>query len=121
MESVSRTSFKRDRENHPGVTGEELYLHAEQLAKNEGLIDHFMGVGNNRGNYIGHSIGLEIDENPVLGLGYKDHLPEGAIITIEPKFMIPGFGSVMIEDDILITKTGNEVLSTLDRELFYVD
>lgn len=104
----------------PGVTGEELYLHAEQLAKNEGLIDHFMGVGNNRGNYIGHSIGLEIDENPVLGLGFKDRLPEGAIITIEPKFMIPGFGSVMIEDDILITKSGNEILSTLDRELFFV-
>ncbi|MCM3566940.1 Xaa-Pro peptidase family protein [Neobacillus mesonae] len=105
----------------PGVTGEELYLYSEKLAKKEGLDENFMGVGNNRGQYIGHSIGLEIDEEPVLGIGYKQPLPAGAIVTIEPKFMVPGLGSVMVEDDILITNTGNEILSTLDRELFYID
>ncbi|WP_423335462.1 M24 family metallopeptidase [Neobacillus sp. 19] len=105
----------------PDVTGEELYLFAEQLAKEQGLLENFMGTGNSRGSYIGHSIGLEIDEDPVLGLGFTQPLPEGAVITIEPKFMIPGLGSVMIEDDILITKSGYEILSTLNRELFYVD
>ncbi|MFJ7726465.1 M24 family metallopeptidase [Neobacillus sp. NPDC097160] len=105
----------------PGVTGEELYLFAEQLAKNEGLLENFMGVGNSRGKYIGHSIGLEIDEDPVLGLGFTQPLPDGAVITIEPKFMVPGLGAVMIEDDILITKTSYEILSTIDRELFYTE
>lgn len=105
----------------PGVTGEQLYLYAEQLAKNNGMLESFMGVNNSRGAYIGHSIGLEIDEDPVLGLGFTQPLPSGAVITIEPKFMVPGLGSVMIEDDILITENGYEILSTIDRDLYYVN
>lgn len=103
----------------PGVTGEELYLHAEKKAVELGYVEHFMGVGDSRGAYIGHSIGLEIDEDPVLGLGFHEPLPEGAIITIEPKFMVPGLGAVMVEDDVLITKTGYEILSPIEHELFY--
>ncbi|MGG0720352.1 Xaa-Pro peptidase family protein [Robertmurraya massiliosenegalensis] len=105
----------------PGVTGEELFLHAEKLAEQKGYLDHFMGVGNNRGSYIGHAIGLELDEDPVLGLGFQEPLPEGAVITLEPKFMIPGFGSVMVEDDILLTSSGHEVLGSLEHDLFYHD
>lgn len=104
----------------PGVTGEELYLLAEELAQKSGLSDNFMGVGSERGAYIGHSIGLEIDEWPVLGAGARDPLPPGAVVTIEPKFMVPGLGGVMVEDDILVTPSGHEVISSLERELFYV-
>lgn len=103
----------------PGVTGEELYLLAEKLAEKNNLKEYFMGIENNRGNYIGHSIGLEIDEDPVLGFGHTQPLPEGAVVTIEPKFMVPGLGSVMVEDDILLTKSGYEILSTLNRDLFW--
>jgi Xaa-Pro dipeptidase len=102
----------------PGVTGEELYFVAEGLAKDMGLVDNFMGVGSERGTYIGHSIGLEVDEWPVLGAGYREPLPAGAVITIEPKFMVPGQGAVMVEDDIVVTPSGHEVMSTLERELF---
>jgi Xaa-Pro dipeptidase len=102
----------------PGVTGEELYLVAKGLAEDMGLIDNFMGVGSERGSYIGHSIGLELDEWPVLGAGYREPLPVGAVITIEPKIMVPGKGAVMVEDDIVVTPSGHEVLSTLERELF---
>jgi Xaa-Pro aminopeptidase len=102
----------------PGVTGEELYLVAKGLAEEMGLIDNFMGVGSERGSYIGHSIGLELDEWPVLGAGYHEPLPVGAVITIEPKFMVPGQGAVMVEDDIVVTPSGHEVISTLERELF---
>ena len=102
----------------PGVTGEELYLAARGLAEEAGLIDNFMGVGNERGSYIGHSIGLEVDEWPVLGAGYDVPLPVGAVVTIEPKFMVPGLGGVMVEDDIVVTPGGHEVISTLERELF---
>lgn len=105
----------------PGVTGEELYLHAEEVATKKGYLENFMGVGASRGDYIGHSIGLELDEDPVLGLGAKEPLPIGAVITIEPKFMIPGLGSVMVEDDILITNTGYELLGSIEHELFFVD
>jgi Xaa-Pro dipeptidase len=102
----------------PGVTGEELYLVAKGLAEDMGLVDNFMGVGSERGSYIGHSIGLELDEWPVLGAGYHEPLPVGAVITIEPKFMVPGRGAVMVEDDLVVTPSGHEVMSTLERELF---
>jgi Xaa-Pro dipeptidase len=102
----------------PGVTGEELYLSARGLAEEAGLIDNFMGVGSERGSYIGHSIGLEVDEWPVLGAGYDEPLPVGAVITIEPKFMVPGLGGVMVEDDLVVTPGGHEVISTLERKLF---
>ena len=104
----------------PGVTGEELYLVATGMAEEMGLIENFMGVGSARGSYIGHAIGLEVDEWPVLGEGARDPLPAGAVITIEPKFMVPGRGAVMVEDDIVVTPSGHEVISTLERELFYV-
>jgi Xaa-Pro dipeptidase len=104
----------------PGVTGEELYLYAEGLAEKQGLAENFMGVGSARGRYIGHSIGLELDEWPVLGEGSHEPMPVGAVITIEPKFMVPGLGAVMVEDDLLVTPDGHEVLSTLDRRLFCV-
>ena len=104
----------------PGVTGEELYLYAEGLAKEQGLAENFMGVGSSRGSYIGHSIGLELDEWPVLGEGSHAPLPAGAVVTIEPKFMVPGVGAVMVEDDLLLTPEGHEVLTTLDRQLFCV-
>ena len=105
-------------EVRPDVTGEDLYLVAKRLAEDMGLIDNFMGVGSERGSYIGHSIGLELDEWPVLGAGYHEPLPVGAVITIEPKFMVPGQGAVMVEDDIVVTPSGHEVISTLERELF---
>jgi len=104
----------------PGVTGEEIFLRALEYAKKLNMEENFMGVGKSRGTYIGHSIGLELDEWPVLGLGMKEPLPPGGVVTIEPKFMVPGRGGVMIEDDILITENGHEILSDLERTLFYV-
>jgi len=105
-------------EVRPGVTGEELYLVAKGLAEEMRLIDNFMGVGSERGSYIAHSIGLELDEWPVLGAGYDEPLPVGAVVTIEPKFMVPGLGGVMVEDDLVVTPDGHEVISTLERKLF---
>jgi len=104
----------------PGVTGHELYMFAEELATKSGMEQYFMGVEEQRGTYIGHSIGLEMDELPVLAKGADDPIPVGAVLTIEPKFMVPGRGSVMVEDNILVTENGHEVISTLERDLFYV-
>ncbi|MDI3256414.1 MAG: Xaa-Pro peptidase family protein [Kyrpidia sp.] len=104
----------------PGVTGEELYRIGAEAADKMGMTEYFMGVGADRGTYIGHSIGLEVDDWPVLGEGSRDPLVPGAVVTIEPKFMIPGLGAVMVEDDILVTEEGHEMVSTLGHELFYV-
>lgn len=102
----------------PGKTGKELYDTAISIAKKMKLLENFMGFGKNRGEYIGHSIGLEIDELPVIGPAAIKPLPENAIITIEPKFMVPGIGSVMVEDDILITKDGYEIIEDIGYELY---
>ena len=72
------------------MTGEELYLVAEGLAEDTGAHRQFHGGSEERGSCIGHSIGLEVDEWPVLGAGTREPLPVGAVITIEPKFMVPG-------------------------------
>lgn len=102
----------------PGKTGKEIYDAAIQIAKRMNLEDNFMGIGKNRGEYIGHSIGLEIDELPVIGPTATTPLPESGIITIEPKFMVPGIGSVMVEDDILITNDGYEIIEDIGYELY---
>ncbi|UOF89316.1 M24 family metallopeptidase [Fodinisporobacter ferrooxydans] len=79
-----------------------------------------MGGGTQRGAYIGHSVGLEIDEWPVLGPKEEEMLPENAVITVEPKFMIPNVGAVMVEDSILIKENGYELLGSVGHELFEI-
>ncbi|MEB3102547.1 M24 family metallopeptidase [Ferviditalea candida] len=103
-----------------GVTGKELYETAVDAAKEMNLDNYFMGVGRDRGAYIGHTIGLEIDEWPVLGPKALEPLPANAVITVEPKFMIPGVGGVMVEDSILVKENGYELLGTIGHELFEI-
>lgn len=104
----------------PGVTGRELYEQAAAQASRWGLAENFMGVGADRGQYLGHGLGLELDEPPVLGPGATAPLVPGMIITLEPKFQVPGVGAVMIEDTLLVTESGAEVLGTVPQELFTV-
>ncbi len=104
----------------PGVTGAELYAFALQLARKMNLEENFMGIAENRGAYIGHSIGLELDEFPVIGPKATAPLKENTIITLEPKFMVPGLGSVMVEDDILITPEGYEIIGEVGHELYEI-
>jgi Xaa-Pro aminopeptidase len=60
--------------------------------------------------FLGHGIGLEIDELPVLARGFKQPLEAGMTIAIEPKFTFPGIGVVGIENSYLITDDGFENL-----------
>ncbi|WP_158735849.1 Xaa-Pro peptidase family protein [Alteribacillus sp. YIM 98480] len=101
----------------PGVTGSELYQTALNYAKKMNLERNFMGVEEQRGEYLGHSIGLELDEWPVIGPKMTHPLKENQIITIEPKFMVPGLGGVMVEDDILVTNDGHEIIGEVNHDL----
>ncbi|HET6848801.1 MAG TPA: Xaa-Pro peptidase family protein [Gaiellales bacterium] len=101
----------------PGAIPSELFRHAEQTAGDAGLADHFMGHGPDRVRFLGHGVGMEIDELPVLAPGFDDPLQPGHVIAVEPKFVFPGRGAVGIENMYAVTETGWENLTTASEEL----
>lgn len=101
----------------PGTVCETLYEDAVAMAKSYGLQEHFMGYGEDQVKFLGHGIGMEIDEWPVLARGFKQPLQEGMVIAIEPKFTFPGRGVVGIENTYLITADGYEKLTTAEEGL----
>jgi Xaa-Pro aminopeptidase len=74
------------------------------------------GFGNYFGHGLGHSFGLQVHESPSFSPTRRGTLESGMVVTIEPGIYLPGFGGVRIEDDILVTKDGFEVLSSLPTD-----
>jgi len=87
---------------------------ADALAR--GYIER-RGWGEAFGHSLGHGIGLEVHEAPRLSKANDSPLPMGAVVTIEPGIYRPGWGGVRIEDDVLLTADGREVITTFPREL----
>lgn len=104
----------------PGIPAEELFLLAERKAEELGVIDYFQGWGDMKGHYIGHGVGLEIDDEPMLIRGNKEPLQEGMVVSIEPKLIIPEWGAVDLEDTVIIHEKEPEVLTPVPRQLFEV-
>ncbi len=75
------------------------------------------GYGPQFNHGLGHGIGLQIHEAPRLGQNEKRVLKPGMIVTVEPGIYIPQWGGVRIEDDVLVTESGREVLSNTPKEL----
>jgi Xaa-Pro dipeptidase len=101
----------------PGVPCSDLYGLALGEAERAGLTDYFMGYGDGRARFVGHGLGLEIDEFPILAPRFQQRLEPGMVIAFEPKFVFPGKGLVGIEDDYLITDNGVERLTLTDQRL----
>jgi Xaa-Pro aminopeptidase len=75
------------------------------------------GFGKRFGHGLGHGFGLEIHEAPRLAATVDRPLQAGMVVTVEPGIYIPNWGGVRIEDDILVTRDGHEVLSSLPKDL----
>lgn len=103
-----------------GVPAEKPYLAARNRAEELGVADWLCGYAEMQAPYIGHSIGLEADEEPTLMVDNTTTLREGMVLTVEPKLMHPDRGTVMIEDDYLVTANGAERLSTVPQQLFEI-
>lgn len=105
------------REAKPGISCPQLYAMAKDFALRAGLEDYFMGHGEGQVRFIGHGIGLEIDEFPVIAPNYEGELAQGMVIAFEPKFVFPGKGVVGMEDDYLVTSSGVERLTLTEQVL----
>lgn len=87
-----------------GSIPEELWLESLAAAKRFGFAENFMGFGQNSVPFLGHGIGLSVDEFPVLAKGFKNPLQNGMVIACEPKIGIPGFGMIGIENTFELTE-----------------
>jgi Xaa-Pro aminopeptidase len=96
-----------------GVTTGEVDAAARSLLQRKNLGRYFV-------HSTGHGIGLEIHEDPKLARGQKALLEPGNVITLEPGVYIEGVGGIRIEDDILVTPRGAEVLTTAPREFLEI-
>jgi Xaa-Pro aminopeptidase len=105
------------KEAKPGVSSSDLYRLSLEEAEKAGLREYFMGHGEGKVKFVGHGLGLEIDEYPVLAPHINQKLESGMVIAVEPKFVFPGKGVVGLEDDYLITATGVERLTLTDQTL----
>lgn len=104
----------------PGVACSELYNIAAEIAKREGLEDRFMGT-KQQAKFVGHGIGLQINELPVLTPRSKDLLAPNMVFALEPKFVIPGVGAVGIENSFLVTEDGLEKITVFNEEIYRLD
>lgn len=105
----------------PGIASGTLYEQALAKASELGYADHFMGAaGRERIRFVGHGIGLEVDEYPFLAAGQDLPLQEGMTIALEPKLIFPGKGVVGIENTHVVTQDGLEQLGCFPEEIHIV-
>ena len=100
----------------PGTVCEELYAKAIEIVTKAGFADYFMGVSQ-KAKFIGHGIGLEINEMPVLAPRMKQELEPGMVFALEPKIVLPGVGPVGIENSWVVTADGLEKLTLCGEEI----
>lgn len=104
-------------EARPGAEAKKLYELAIEIVKEENLEDFFMGHRQHAG-FIGHGLGIQINELPVIAPRSRDILREGNVIALEPKFVIPGTGAVGIENTYVVTAGGPmQCLTTAPEEI----
>jgi Xaa-Pro aminopeptidase len=94
----------------PGVTCAQVDAVARRIIARAGFGSAF-------GHGLGHGLGLEIHEAPRLARNQRTALQAGMVVTVEPGIYLPGWGGVRIEDDVLVTRSGHEVLTAVPKQL----
>ncbi len=107
------------RELRPGRTGKDAFNLSESIGAERGYGDWLGGAVDNKCGFVGHGVGMELDEYPVIGP--LDHpIQPNMTIAIEPKMIYPGEGVVGIEDTFLTTDKGGVSLTKLPRDVWRV-
>ncbi len=104
----------------PGVSWSSLYDVALSAADGMGVADRFMGPPGEQVRFVGHGVGLEVDEYPFLAPRLDRPLEEGMVFALEPKIFHPGAGLTGIEDTYIVTEDGLERLTVTEREIIKV-
>lgn len=104
----------------PGTLWSEHYIRALEIVDNAGMSDYFMGFKENQAKFLGHGVGLELDELPVLAKGLDYPLQEGMVLAVEPKFTFPNKGVIGIENTYVVTKNGLKSLSYSSEDIIYI-
>jgi Xaa-Pro aminopeptidase len=99
-----------------GAVCEDLYKISLKIAADAGLADCYMGTAQ-QAKFVGHGVGLVINELPVLAMRSKEILMPNMTIALEPKFVIEGIGAVGVEDTYLVHKDKSERLTMLDFDI----
>jgi Xaa-Pro dipeptidase len=94
----------------PGAVPSEIYA-AVMAGLEPTFLEDFMGFGDRRASFLGHGVGLQIDEMPVLADGFDEPLAVGMVLALEPKKGVPGVGLVGIEDTFVVTPEGGRSLT----------
>jgi Xaa-Pro aminopeptidase len=94
----------------PGLSGGEVDAVAREYIAGRGFGEYF-------GHGLGHGLGLDVHDGRILARNSEVMLESGMVVTVEPGIYIPGWGGVRIEDDVLVTDTGAEVLTRSPKTL----
>ena len=105
----------------PGAICEELFLAAASMAEEAGLGSCFMGIPGEQAKFVGHGVGLELDQLPVLAKGFAVPLQANQVIAVEPKFVIPGKGVIGIENTFVVTDEGGQRLSDFSDGIVFLE
>jgi Xaa-Pro dipeptidase len=104
----------------PGAICEELFMESAAMAERAGLAEYFMGPPGENARFVGHGVGLELDEFPVVAQGFKVPLQASQTIAIEPKFVIPGEGVIGIENTFAVGGNGGEKITDMPDDIIFI-
>ena len=104
----------------PGKPWSAIYDQALELAAAVGYEQEFMGVGDEKVRFVGYGVGLELDEPPLLAPKMDYELTAGMVLALEPKLTLLGIGVIGIEDTVVLTEAGCQLLTTAPLELIVI-
>lgn len=103
-----------------GTDATEIFSRAYDRVKKARLLDHFLGYGEGKVQFIGHGLGLEINELPVITARHKRLLKEGMVFAFEPKFVLPPHGAIGIEVDFIVQRDRLERVTNDSLDIVYL-
>jgi len=98
----------------------QIYQNILDRVAKTSFAPHFMGAGENQVRFVAHSVGLELDETPVIAPKFDTPLEAGVVLAVEPKVFYPGLGGVGVENTYLLTDGRCERLTKCSQEIFTV-